>query len=72
MIYDKFQREPSSMEVVFISVAVVLVVQVQAKTKPSTGFAECSFLRFCNSVFPAALMHLCCACGISVCLHQHR
>uniref|UniRef100_A0A0A9EW46 Uncharacterized protein n=1 Tax=Arundo donax TaxID=35708 RepID=A0A0A9EW46_ARUDO len=57
------------MEAVVISMGVVLVVQVQAKTKPCAGFAESFFLRSCNSIiFPAALMHLCCARGISVCL----
>jgi hypothetical protein len=46
MICDQQRCEASSMEAVFVSVGVVLVVQVQAKTKPGAGFAECSFLRF--------------------------
>ncbi|TVU08769.1 hypothetical protein EJB05_42181, partial [Eragrostis curvula] len=72
MIYDQQRCKLASMEAVFVSVDVVLVVQVQAKAKSCASFAECRFLRFCNGVFPAALMHLCCARGISVCLHPHE
>uniref|UniRef100_K3ZY45 Uncharacterized protein n=1 Tax=Setaria italica TaxID=4555 RepID=K3ZY45_SETIT len=61
----------ASMEVVLV-MGVILVVQVQAKTEPCTGFAECCFLCGCNGVFPAALMDLRCARSISVCLNQQR
>jgi hypothetical protein len=61
----------ASMEVVVV-MSIILVVQVEAKTEPCAGFAECSFLRGGNSIFPAPLMDLCCARGISVCLHPQR
>jgi hypothetical protein len=57
------------MEVVVV-MRIILVVQVQAKTEPCAGFAECSFLCGCNNIFPAPLMELCCARRISVCLTQ--
>eukprot|EP00494_Astrolonche_serrata_P004597 UN04611 len=43
----------------------ILVVQVQAETKPCAGLAECCLLRSRDSVIVASLMHLCRACGIS-------
>ena len=45
------------MEVILV-MHIILVVQVQSKTEACAGFAECFFLRGCNSVFPAALMDL--------------
>jgi hypothetical protein len=49
---------------------VVLVVQVQAETKPCAGLAESCFLRGCNGIVATSLKHLGCACGISESLYQ--